>query len=352
MNWLRRRQALAALPALLGWAWTPARAALDLPELEQAAASIDLHSLLVWQRGQMLMEHYRTSRDRPGGSWFAREVAFGPDVLHDLRSISKSVVSLLVGQAVGRGQIDIESAVLDHFPEHADLKSGPQSAIRVSHLLHMSSGLAWAEDSSTYGKAANDETRLYFDGSPARYILNRPLAHEPGTVWNYNGGCTWLLAEILQRRTGRQLLDLVREDLFGPLGITQWEWRTGAHGQPLAYAGARITPRALLRLGQLVMDGGRWDGRQLLPADWAAALLKPAIRIGNGPLMYGHQWWAGRVDPAGRNLPWTGGFGNGGQRLFVVPDLGLVVVMNAGQYNSQAVGGQEMRLFQRIAAAA
>ena len=81
----------------------------------------------------------------------------------------------------------------------AALASGPQAAIQVSHLLHMSSGLAWSEDGTTYGQASNDETRLYFDGTPARYILDRPLAHEPGTVWNYNGGCTWLLGEVLKR---------------------------------------------------------------------------------------------------------------------------------------------------------
>lgn len=352
-----RRRALAALPALLGWAWawTPARAALqatalDATALEQAAAAVDLHSLLVWQRGQMLLEHYRSSRDRPVGSWFSREVAFGPDVLHDLRSISKSVVGLLVGQAVGRGQIDIDTPVLDHFPELADLKSGPQAAIRLSHLLHMSSGLAWSEDSTTYGKASNDETRLYFDGTPARYILDRPLAHEPGTVWNYNGGCTWLLGEVLKRRTGRALPDLARDDLFGPMGVTHWEWRGGAHGQPLAYAGVRLPPRALLNLGRLVMDGGLWEGRPLLPAAWAAAVQQPAMRVGNGPLQYGYQWWGGPVDQGGRPLTWTGGFGNGGQRLFVVPALQLVVVMNAGQYNSGSIGGHEMRLFRRIVA--
>lgn len=345
---LRRRRLLGGLLACAAAPW--ARAALDTPALEQAAAAIDLHSLLVWQRGEMLLEHYRTSRDRPVGNWFAREVAFGPDVLHDLRSISKSVVALLVGQAVGRGQIDIHTPVLEHFPELADLKNGPQAAIQVAHLLHMSSGLAWSEDGTTYGQAGNDENRLYVDGTPARYILDRPLAHEPGTVWNYNGGCTALLGEILNRRTGRSLPDLVRDDLFQPMGITDFEWRSGAHGRPLAYAGVRITPRALLNLGRLVMDGGQWEGRQLLPAAWASAIRTPVMRVGKGPLQYGHQWWAGTVDQAGRALLWFGGFGNGGQRLFVVPDAALVVVMHAGQYNSGSIGGHEMRLFRRIVA--
>ena len=352
MNRIRgRRAALAALPALCSLACTPVRAALNPGELEKAAADSDLHSLLVWQRGQVLTEHYRTSLDRPVGDWFEREVRFGPDVLHDLRSISKSVLGLLIGQAVGRGQIDTASPVLDHFPELADLRTGPQAAIRVSHLLHMSSGLAWAEGATTYGTSANDETRLYFDGSPARYILDRPMAAAPGAEWNYNGGCTVLLAELLQRRTGRKLLDLAGADLLGPMGITDWEWRSGQHRQPLPYAGLRITPRALLGLGQLMLGGGLWQGRQLVPAAWVAACLQPVIKVGNGPLSYGHQWWSGPVESAGRTLTWTAGFGNGGQRLFIVPDLDLAVVMTAGLYNSGSIGGQEMRLFRRIVAA-
>jgi CubicO group peptidase (beta-lactamase class C family) len=347
---LDRRTALAALPALWSLGACPAHAALEPATLEQSAAELDLHGLLVWQRGEMLLEHYRSSRDRPVGDWFAREVRFGPAVLHDLRSISKSVVALLVGQAVGRGEIDIDTPVLDHFPELADLRSGPQAAIRLSHLLHMASGLAWAEAGTTYGTGQNDETRLYVDGTPARYILDRPLAAAPGTVWNYNGGCTWLLAEVLQRRTGRKLLDLAKTGLLDPLGIAEWEWRAGRHGLPLPYAGLRITPRALLDLGRLLMAGGRWQGQQLVPAEWVQATLKPAIRIGNGPLSYSHQWWAGQVESSGRSLPWTAGIGNGGQRLFVVPDLELAVVMTAGQYNSGSIGGQEMRLFRRIVA--
>ena len=116
------------------------------------------------------------------------------------------------------------------------------------------------------------------------------------------------------------------------------------------YAGLRITPRGLLSLGQLMLGGGLWQGRQLVPAAWVSACLQPVITVGKGPLSYGHQWWSGPVEAAGRTLTWTAGFGNGGQRLFIVPDLDLAVVMTAGQYNSGSIGGQEMRLFRRIVA--
>lgn len=354
---LGRRQALGALPALLvtgGLAssvCSQAQAALDESAIEHAAADADLHSVLVWRSGRMLAEHYRRSKDKPVGNWFTREVTFGPDVLHDMRSISKSVVALILGQAVGRGEIDTATPVLDFYPRLSDLRGEGRDEIRISHLLDMSSGLAWSETASTYGSSANDETRLAWDVSPARYVLDRPLVAKPGTLWNYNGGHTVLLAEILEQRSGRSLLDLARTDLFEPLGITQWEWRRGFNLRPLAYAGLRLRPLDLVCLGQLLLKAGTWQGRQVLPAAWVAAIMHPSITIGKGPFRYGHHWWDGQVEHEGRSLNWTAGVGNGGQRLFVVPELDLVVVFTAGAYNSEQIGRTEFALFRQIVAA-
>ena len=351
-----RRQTLRALPALM-WAcgfgaWLPMRAhaALDAASIERAANEADLHSVLVWKDGHMLVELYRRSKDKPVGDWFEREVNFGPEVLHDLRSISKSVLALLVGQAVARGEIDINAPVLDFYPALADLRRDGREQITLTHLLNMASGLAWSETASTYGSDANDETRLWWDANPARYILERPLVAAPGTIWNYNGGHTVLLAEVLAQRSGRSLIDLARSDLFNPLGITNWEWRSGQHGKPLAYAGLRLAPRDLLRLGQLMLSKGAWQGRQVVPAAWVAATLQPSITIGSGPLRYGHHWWAGQVKHASGSLAWIAGFGNGGQRLFVVPELEMAVVLTAGAYNSVQIGSTEAALFRQIVA--
>lgn len=343
---LARRSALAALAA---WVAAPTRAAIDEPELARAAEAADLHSLLVWQRGQLLVQQYRRSMDRPSGDWFPRQVQFGPEVLHDLRSITKSVVGLLVGQAVGRGQLAVDQPVLDHYPELADLRSGPAGALTLAHLLHMSCGLKWDEAVTTYGTAGNDETPLYWKSEPARHVLDRPKVAEPGTLWNYNGGCTAVLGDVLLRVTGRNVHDLAKSDLFSPLGITQLAWRNSLRGLPLAYAGLRLTPPDLLKIGQLMLAGGEWAGQAVVPASWVAATLEPRITIGAGPLRYGHQWWAGTVESGGQDHAWSGGFGNGGQRLFVVPGRELVVVMTAGQYNSPAIGAPLMRLFRQIA---
>ena len=354
-----RRRVLAALPALLLMRGlthglpAAAQPTLDQSFVERAAAEADLHSVLVWQSGRMLIEHYRRSRDKAIGDWFAREVTFGPDVLHDMRSISKSVVSLLVGQAVGRGEVDTAAPVLDFYPALSELRRDGREAIRISHLLDMASGLAWDEGTAPYGSSANDETRLWSDPSPARYVLDRPLVAEPGTLWNYNGGHTVLLAEILEQRSGRSLLDLARTDLFEPLGITRWEWRGGVPRRPSADGGLRLTSPELLRLGQLLLAGGAWQGRQVVPSAWVAASLRPSITIGNGPFRYGHHWWDGLMRHDGRDLAWTAGVGFGGQRLFVVPELALVVVFTAAAYgDNHAIVLKEFALFRQIVAAA
>jgi len=351
----RRRRLLAALPTLLlarglmHGSPAFAQSALDQSVIEQAAAEADLHSVLVWRSGRMLVEHYRRSKDKAIGDWFAREVTFGPDVLHDMRSISKSVVALLVGQAVGRGEVDTAAPVLDFFPTLSELRREGREAIRISHLLDMASGLAWDETTASYGSKANDETRLWWDASPARYVLDRPLVAEPGTLWNYNGGHTALLAEILELRSSRSLLDLARKDLFEPLGITRWEWRGGSPRRPLADGGLRLSSPDLLRLGQLVLAGGAWQGRQVVPSAWIAASLQPSITVGNGPFRYGNHWWDGPVRHDGRDIAWTAAVGFGGQRLFVVPKLDLAVVFTAGKYgDNYGIVREEFALFRQI----
>ena len=261
-----------------------------------------------------------------------------------------SVVALLVSQAVGRGEIDVATPVLDFYPELGDLRREGREAITLSHLLDMASGLAWSETARSYGTTANDETRLWWDRSPARYVLDRPVVAAPGTLWNYNGGHTVLLADILVKRSGRSLLDLARADLFEPLGIANWEWRSGLHGRPLAYAGLRLTPRDLVRIGQLMLGNGAWQGRQVVPAAWAAATWQPAITVGKGPLRYGNHWWAGQVQHQGRSLAWIAGMGNGGQRLHLVAEVDLAVVFTAGAYNSEQIGRDEFALFRSVVA--
>jgi CubicO group peptidase (beta-lactamase class C family) len=311
----------------------------------------NIHAIVVERHGRLVAELYRRGKDRSIWSLFSREVDFAPTTLHDLRSVSKSIVSLLVGIARGQSQLGaLSTPVLSFYPEFTDLHSTEQAAITLEDLLTMSSGLEWNESTVSYGSLTNDETHLYWAWTPARYVLNHPIASPPGTRFNYNGGGTTVLADVLSRATRTPLKELARKELFDPLGVQDWEWVGDLYGRPLAFAGLRMRPRDLAKIGRMLLDHGQWQGQQLVPADWVADSLRPHIRTGDG-LNYGYQWWVGSVDWRGKALAWSAGFGNGGQRLFLVPELDLAVVVTAGAYNQPEMGHTVSHLLQEIVAA-
>ncbi|GII80239.1 hypothetical protein Sru01_52210 [Sphaerisporangium rufum] len=248
-------------------------------------------------------------------------VRFTPDTLHDVRSISKSVVGLLYGIALADGQVpEPAEPLLGHFPEYPDLGvDRRRAALTVEHALTMTLGLEWNED-APYTSAANSEVAMELAPDRVRYVLERPVAEEPGVRWSYCGGASALVARLIERGTGAALADYARARLFEPLGITRFEWSTGADGVAMAASGLRLTPRDLLAVGRLVLDGGR----DLVPASWLAAALRPHVRVSDD-FGYGYHWYVGDT--------WTGAFGNGGQRLYLDATQDLAVAVLAGQYN-------------------
>jgi CubicO group peptidase (beta-lactamase class C family) len=354
-----------AVPASIGDGWeiaTPEASGFDAEALCRVLAAVgtgdaNIHGVVVERHGRLVAELYRRGPDRPMnvlfGFWnpFGGDVDFAPTTQHDLRSVSKSIVSLLVGIAIQHGEIaSVATPVLDFYPEFAALRSPERSAITLEHLLTMSSGLAWDE-----GALPNDETRLYWKSDPYQYVLSRPIVAAPGRSFHYDSGGTAVLADILARRTAMPLHELARTELFEPLGITDWEWVADPRGRDLAFTGLRMRPRDLAKIGRMLQNGGAWNGRAIVPAAWIADSLRPRIATGLPPntsdeFHYGYQWWMGSVDWQGKQLAWKAGFGNGGQRLFLLPELDLSVVVTAGAYGSEEIIPIVHRLFGEIVA--
>ncbi|HET6331243.1 MAG TPA: serine hydrolase [Holophagaceae bacterium] len=342
-----------AVPAIIGDGWDRADLAasgMDATRLRALLGTMmdgrtNIHSVVIERHGHLLAEVYRKGKDRSVYSLFASNRDFGPAGLHDTRSVSKSVVSLLIGIARHQGKIgDLSTPVIDFYPEDADLATPERKAITLADLLTMSSGLAWSEG----GEGPDDEHRLYWKWSPYRYVLSRPIAGPPGRKWNYNGGGTAVLADILARATQTPLKDFARKMLFEPLDIREWEWMADLHGRPLAFSGLRMRPRDMAKIGRLVLNHGQWQGQQIVPADWIAASMQPRLETGIADFQYGYQWWLGPVDWHGRNLRWSAAFGNGGQRIFVVPDLDMTVVITAGAYGDPQIGPRVNAYFKDI----
>jgi CubicO group peptidase (beta-lactamase class C family) len=356
---LHAARAACAAPAALADGWEradPAASGFDAEALcaalhEATKGDVNIHGIIVERHGHLVAEIYRRGRDRSMSSLFTREVDFGPTDLHDMRSVSKSVVSLLVGIAIGEGRIaGVATPVLDFYPRDKDLRTSARASITIENLLTMSSGLAWREEVTTYGTWANDETHLFWAWRPWHYVLDRPMAARAGERFNYSGGDNTLLADILARATGKDLRELARTELFAPLGIESWEWAGDIYGRPVPFAGLRLRPRDLAKIGRMMLDHGQWRGRAVVPAGWVAASLAPHIAT-DGGLQYGYQWWVGRVEWQGKPIAWSAAIGNGGQRLYLLPALDLAIVVTAGEYNSADIGRTLGRLLGRIVAA-
>jgi CubicO group peptidase (beta-lactamase class C family) len=327
-------------PAVTSDGWkvaTPAQEGLD-PALICAIGPVlehlkdaDPHAIVVIRHGVLVYEHYFSAGDEHAPGEVLGDVDRNADTLQDVHSVTKSVTALLTGTLVDRGKLkDLDASVFSFLPQYAGLGTAKKARITLRDLLTMTSGLSWSETGVAYSDPTNSWRRYTAAPDPFRFVFEQPLAAAPGTVWNYNSGGVELLGLILQKVTGTDLGQLVNDALFAPLGITDFGW--GA-----ASLGLTIRPRDLAKIGQLVLNRGAWHGRQLVSARWIEAMTATHVPLGQVfPLLhadsYGYLWWVGGVRLIIAKIGWIGGVGYGGQRLFVVPSLDMVVVVTAGVY--------------------
>ena len=299
----------------------------------------NLHGLVVLRRGQLVLERYFDGHDNARGRDIGR-ITFGPETLHDIRSCSKSLVGLAYGIALAQGKVPPpEAPLFSVFPEYADLaRTAGRDRLTVHHVLTMTMGTDWDESSLPYSNPANSEIAMDLAADRYRYILERDVVAPPGAYWTYSGGATALLARIIAKGTGRSVHEFAREYLFDPIGLGPTEWAATDKGEPFAASGARMTPCDLARIGTLMLAGGRAGDRQVVPAAWIARLTTPIVSA-DELRRYGYQWWI--IDIAfGAPKGWAPGrlermwsaMGEGGQRLFVIPALDLVIAITAGNY--------------------
>ena len=283
-----------------------ASAALDPTRLEAAVEAATgmprLHSLLIARHGELLLERYFN-----GAS--ARRVA-------NIKSASKSVLSSLVGIALGRGELaSVDQTIDEFFPEHLASADGPRKReITIEDLLTMRAGL----ESTSFGNYG----AWVLSGDWVRHALQRPMHSEPGTTRRYSTGNTHLLSAILTQATGMSTWQFAQRHLAEPLGFSLARWPTDPQGIYFGGNDMLFTPRQMLAFGQLYLDRGRAGETEIVPAPWVDKSVVTRTRSRRSIRGYGYSWWVRHVGTRKIFYAW----GYGGQFIFVVPDLELVVV--------------------------
>ncbi len=269
----------------------------------------DIHSFLIIRNGYLVADAYFYPYD---GS-----------TVHNLASVTKSVMTTLTAIAADQGKIKLDQKVVSFFPGRtiANMDSLKEK-ITVRHLTSMSSGL------DSVGKAMDEGTlkEMMTTDNFVQFALDRKVIWEPGTHFIYDSPGMHLLSAILQQATGMTALDFARQNLFEPLGIHDVIWPADAQGYNWGWGDLYLHPRDAAKIGYLWMNKGQWEGRQIVPRKWVEESVKTQIKTGEDD-DYGYGWWispeSGTYTAAGR----------GGQYIKVPPFLNGFVVTTGGGYD-------------------
>ena len=301
----------------------------------------NIHALLIARTGRLVYEAYFAGPDESIGEDLGN-VTYDANTLHDIRSISKTVTATLVGIALDEEHLpSVDTPLADLLPDHRHLLTGPKANLTLRHALTMSMGLQWDEDALPYTNLENDERQLSLSEDGVAFVLSRDLVSTPGQTFQYSGGSTNLLAEVLKQATGEPIEAYAERVLFEPLGITDWEWLSTGNVRPSPYAGLRLTGRDLAKFGQLYLDGGVFAGHRVVSEAWTREAMRPHVGVpaddtapsfvlGDG---YGYQWWSSHFQFSDGIHEVAAGIGNGEQRVIIIPHLNMVVTFLAGFYN-------------------
>lgn len=297
----------------------------------------DLHSLLVMRNGRMVLERYFN------GS--------GPDDVHTMQSVTKSFASALVGIAVSQGHMaDVEELVLDFFPQwKSELSQDPRRAVqRLEDVLTMRTGTDYHENGASAPHWQLNALQTGWD----RFWLDRPMTNDPGGVWQYDSGGAVTVSSMLEQRTGLHADGFADLTLFKSLGIEESSWFRNQDGQVHTGGGLGLRARDMLKLGQLYLQGGVWEGERVLPAEWVEASTRRHYTFTNpSPHVkgYGYFWWVMEPDPAGAGVEEIyAAFGARGQYIFVVPEHDLVVGVTGDARNGSDWARPQQFLYSHI----
>ncbi len=306
-------------PSGSGWEIAaPAEVGIDPRHLERTIRAVTrgeaglLHSLILTRHGKLVAEEYFHG--------YARQD------LHETQSATKSVASLLLGIALDRGYVEsLDVPVLDYFPEYANDAEPGWEQVTLRHLVTMTAGVDWTPREVFAAHGA---------GPPLfRKVFSRQIIHTPGSKWLYNGADLNLLAGVLFQATGMHADELADRFLFGPLGITAWDWELGkTDGYPSLAGTLELRPVDMAKIGQLVLDKGNWEGEQLVSAKWISESTATTSASRKEGQLHGYLWWQANAPLGAGHSQVMLASGWGSQFIYIVPDLDSVAVSTGGNH--------------------
>ena len=287
-------------------------------------------AVLVTRHGQIVFEEYRNGYDQ--------------STKHHLQSATKSISSLLIGIAIQEGYLQgVDQKMVDLFPDYrmANLDSRKKD-ITLEHLLTMSDGMDWHELDYPYQDPRNTLGQMWNSRDFIQFVLDQPMARDPGESWSYNSGTSILLGGILEEATGQDLLAFANTHLFEPLGISDVTWTKTRGNHYHTDGGLYLTPRDMALIGNLMLRNGTWGTSQIIDSEWIARSTEKNYQADSGK-GYGYQWWtmADGIYLAS---------GHYDQKIYVIPQADMVVVFT-GNIPDTIIPPSDGFLYQNILAA-
>jgi CubicO group peptidase (beta-lactamase class C family) len=295
-----------------------------------------IHSVVLIKNNKLVFEEYFPG-DKFNLGQYTGETGFDREDTHNLCSATKSFVSALIGIAIDEGFIQsVDKEIYNFFPEHSDLflNNPLKQTITIKHLLTMSSGIEWDDETYYYNDPRNDIYQLFTVSDPIRYILSKELIETPGTVFAYRNCNTNLLGAIIRRASGQRIDTFAENYLFSKLVITELEWQMLHNNVVFCSGDLRLRPRDMAKFGQLFFNAGIWNQEQIISANWInesvqTRFFMPANWWEDG---YGYQWWIKTFHSNSNSYRSYFAQGWGGQCIFVFPENNIIVVFTGGNY--------------------
>ncbi|OKP84089.1 serine hydrolase [Paenibacillus sp. P3E] len=289
---------------------------MNLMTLTAVIAPLHLRSCLISLQGELKFEYYRNDST-------ATEIA-------KINSCTKSILSSLICIAMDQGLLpESSSKAAEFFPQLGRDTDKRKQEITIEHLLTLSAGFRWTE----FG-GQNSFPKMTRSPNWVKYVLEQPLAHDPGTHMEYNSGISQMLSAILVQASGISTAQFAEQFLFGPLGIEKYHWETDPQGIHTGGFGLQLRPNDLLKFGELFLHGGVWEKKQVISRKWVARSTAPVI-LAEPPRRggYGWHWWTDSfpLTATDGGLPTAMDYyyarGYAGQYVYVLPEIEAVVVL-------------------------